>query len=107
MISARIHAASARRSHESGSKVMLPPPRPLRTARTSFPVGSSSLSNALFGTRLCHVPPLVMDLSVTVGMQQHPIRHAVRASLRAPDDVMVMPACDLCDRLRTYWTDTV
>src|SRR5262249_55270860 len=61
----------------SGSRVMLPPPRPLRTARTGFPVSSSSLSNALLGTRLCHVYPVAMDVLVTVGVQQHPIGRAV------------------------------
>jgi hypothetical protein len=34
-----------------GSRAALPPPRPLRTARESFPSCSSSLSNALCGTR--------------------------------------------------------
>ena len=36
---------------QSGSREGLLPPSPLRTARTSFPVGRSSLSNALLGTR--------------------------------------------------------
>ena len=36
---------------QSGSREGLLPPSPLRTARTSFPVGRSSLSNALLRTR--------------------------------------------------------
>ena len=39
---------------ESGSRAPLLSPRPLRTARMSFPISRSSLSNALGRTRLDH-----------------------------------------------------
>ena len=38
-----------------GSREALLPPRPLRTARKTFALCSSSLSNASFKTRLCNV----------------------------------------------------
>jgi catechol 2,3-dioxygenase-like lactoylglutathione lyase family enzyme len=38
-------------STQSGSRGGLLPPSPLRTARTSFPVSRSSLSNVLLRTR--------------------------------------------------------
>jgi hypothetical protein len=39
----------------SGSRMLLPAPRPLRTARETFASSSSSLSNALCRTRFLHV----------------------------------------------------
>jgi hypothetical protein len=48
-----------------------------------------------------------MDLPVTVGMQQHPIGRTVRAPLRAPDEVVAVPARQLRDRLLTHRTDAL
>jgi hypothetical protein len=43
-----------------------------------------------------------MDLSVTVGMQQHSILGTVRSSTRAPDDVVVVPPRHGGDELAAY-----
>ena len=71
---------------------MLPSPRPLSTARPSFPISSARLSHAGDATRLDHVQPLALDLPVTVWVQQDPIVTPVYAALCAPDDVVRMPA---------------
>jgi hypothetical protein len=77
---------------------------PLRTARTSFPVGRSSLSNALLRTRWHHVQRLAMDLSMAVGMQEHTILCRIAASIRPPDDMMVMPSRQVGDVLVAHGT---
>jgi hypothetical protein len=53
-----------------GSRAGLLPSSPLRTTRASFPACRSSLPNAPYRTRLCHVERLAVDLPVTVGMQE-------------------------------------
>jgi hypothetical protein len=43
----------------------------------SFPISSSSLSNALVKTRFGYIQPLAMDLPVAVRVEEYPILHAV------------------------------
>jgi hypothetical protein len=52
-----------------GSRAGLLPPSPLRTARESFPSGSSSLANARLWTRFHHGQSLAMDLGMAVRME--------------------------------------
>ncbi len=52
----------------SGSRAVLPPPRPLRTVREPFGSHGSSLSFAPYRTRFLNVETSVMDLPVTVGV---------------------------------------
>ncbi len=56
------------KKNESGSRGPLLTPRPLRTARESFPSSRSSLSNVLYRTRLYHRYLLAMDLHVAIWM---------------------------------------
>ena len=64
-----------------GSQTELLPPSPLRTARTGFPISSSSLSNARRWTRLIHRHTPGYELyygtadGVTVGYSTHRCRH--------------------------------
>jgi hypothetical protein len=53
----------------SGSRTVLPPSRPLRTVRESFPSYGSSLSFAPWRTRLFNGQFPAVDLMMTVGMQ--------------------------------------
>ncbi len=86
-------------SQRSGSRAGLLPPSPLRTARTTFTISRSSLSNAQLRTRWRHVQRLTMDLSMAVGMQKHTIVCHIAASQRPPDDMMVVPSCQTGDFL--------
>ena len=51
-----------------GSQARLLPPSPLRTARTGFPISSSSLSNARCRTRLVHGYTQVVNFAMAFGM---------------------------------------
>ncbi len=51
-----------------GSQARLLPPSPLRTARTGFPISSSSLSNARCRTRLANGYTQVVNLAMAFGM---------------------------------------
>ena len=87
----------------SGSRGGLLPPSPLRTARTTFTVGRSSLSNALLRTRWCHVQRLAMDLSMAVGMQEHTVVCRLATPMSAPDEMMVVPSRQTGDFLVAHW----
>jgi hypothetical protein len=52
----------------SGSRAVLPPPRPLRTVHEPFDSHGSSLSFAPCGTRFLNIETLAMDLLVAVGV---------------------------------------
>jgi hypothetical protein len=73
----------------------------------SFPISRSSLSNALFRTRLDHCEPLAMDLSVAVRMKKHPVVRPFAAAVRSPHNMMVMPSRQSGDLLMTHGTETV
>jgi len=72
---------------------MLPSSPPLRTAREAFASSSSSLSNALFRTRLHIDFSLAVKLLVACGMEQHPIVHLISVAFGSPHFVVVMPSC--------------
>jgi len=90
-----------------GSRVTLPPPRPLRTARASFPASSSRLSNAPWGTRFHNGESLAMGTLMARGVKQHTVGCLVAAAFGPPDDVVGMPSCRRSDRLAAEWADAV
>ena len=47
-----------------------------------------------------------MDLTVAIGVEEHSVLYAVSATFGTPDDVMVVPPCELGDFLATDRTDT-
>jgi hypothetical protein len=48
-----------------------------------------------------------MDLTVAIGVEEHSVLYAVSATFDTPDDVMVVPSCELGDFLATDRTDTI
>jgi hypothetical protein len=64
----------------SGKETMLPSSPPLRTARESSPSSSSSLSNALFRTRLHFGVSLAVELLMAGWMQQHAVFELIPSS---------------------------
>ncbi len=75
-----------------GSRTVLPPPRPLRTARASFPASRSSLLNAPCGTRFHHDQTLAMHALMAGGMKEHPVLCVVAAAFGPPHTVLVVPS---------------
>jgi hypothetical protein len=90
-----------------GSRTVLPPSRPLRTARESFPSSSSSLSNVRCRTRLRHSQPLTMNLPMAVRMHEHSIFCAVASSVYSPDHMVIIPSSQGRNLLVADWADTV
>jgi hypothetical protein len=100
-IQSRYFFFSAAPKRLSGSQMMLPPLSPLRTVRESFPSYGSSLSYALFRTRLLNVQTLAVDLHMAIWVQEHTVFRAIRPALRSPNDVMVVPSRQFGDLLVT------
>src|SRR5437763_12071663 len=86
---------------------MLPSSPPLRTARESSPSSSSSLSNALFRTRLHFGVSLAVELLMASWMQQHAVFELIPSSFGSPDLVVVVPPCQFGDPLVTVRTKSL
>ena len=48
-----------------------------------------------------------MNLPVTVGMQEYPIVCRITATMGPPDDMMVVPSCQLGDLLMAHGAETL
>src|SRR5262245_4496746 len=83
----------------SGSRTALPPSRPLRSARASFPACRSSLSNARLRTRFPYFQPLAVDLSMAIRVYQETVFCRVCTASRSPHDVVNVPRAEFGDVL--------
>src|SRR5579884_486177 len=93
-------------SNWSGSRSMLPSISPLRTVHESFPSYGSSLSLALYRTRLRNGFFLAVNLSVAIWVQQDEIVHPVASSIDPWNNMVDMPPRDFCDLVAAYRADT-
>ena len=71
----------ASRRPPPGSQAGLLPPSPLRTARTGFPISSSSLSNARHRTQLVQLYTQVVNLAMALWMQQQSVTQPIPAPI--------------------------
>src|SRR5262249_34792993 len=95
-----IHRVNARKFQAlSGSRTALPPTRPLRTARASFPACRSSLSNARLRTRFPYFQPLTVDLSMAIWVYQETVFCRVCTASCSPHDVVNVPGAEFRDVL--------
>jgi len=90
-----------------GSRAGLLLPSPLSMAQATFTACRSSLANVLLRTRFHHVQPFARDLCVAIWVEPYTGFGPVRAAIRAPHEVMAMPARQLCDTLVADQTEPV
>jgi hypothetical protein len=77
---------------------------PLRTGQDTFASSGSSLSLALYRTRLHHRDTLAMHLLMTCGVEQDSVIHRVSTAMTPPNDMVVVPAGLGCDWLLAHRT---
>ncbi len=92
-------------SPRPGSQTELLPPSPLGTARTGFPISSSSLSNARCWTQLIHRHTQAMNFVMALWMEQQSVTQPIAATIDPPHNVMAMPSRQFGDLLLTNWAE--